>query len=149
MEISQSSGNVAFNSIGVRSGINKSRVAAWLSLVAKNEDKQILSLNYTFCNDEYLFDINRRYLNHDYYTDIITFDLSDNPSVIEGDIYISIDRVRENAQANANTIKSELNRVVAHGLLHLCGYKDKTKKEINEMRKKEEYYLEMLSQCFT
>lgn len=86
--------------------------------------------------------MNKRYLNHDFYTDIITFDLSESKSsIIYGELYISIDRVKDNAQNNKSTFLNELQRVIFHGALHLCGYKDKTKADIKEMRKKEAEYL--------
>jgi rRNA maturation RNase YbeY len=89
--------------------------------------------------------MNRAHLNHDYYTDIITFDLSDKKNLIEGDIYISLDRVRDNAKQNKVKIVNELNRVMAHGLLHLMGYKDKSKSQIAEMRMAENDALSMLN----
>ena len=99
--------------------------------------RPIHSLNIIFCSDDYLLSINQQYLNHDYFTDIITFDLSEQNEVT-ADIYISIDRVRENAKALGVSIKNELHRVVFHGALHLCGYKDKKPAEIKIMRAKEE-----------
>ncbi len=99
------------------------------------------SLNYIFCTDEYLIEVNQQFLQHDYYTDIITFDLSEQGGPIVGEIYISIDRVRDNARANATKVYEELHRVIFHGALHLCGYKDKKPAEIREMRAKEDYYL--------
>ena len=99
------------------------------------------SLVYIFCDDEYLLNINRRFLKHDYYTDIITFDLSEEGSSIIGEIYISIDRVNENAAIHGSTTEQEINRVIFHGVLHLCGYKDKTAKQKLTIRKKEDKYL--------
>ena len=93
-----------------------------------------------FCSDDYLLDKNRDYLNHDYYTDIITFDYSEN-DVVSGDLFISIDRVKDNAITYGISFDNELKRVVYHGILHLCGYKDKTEKDKKEMREKENYYL--------
>lgn len=109
----------------------------WLqSLVAKEQFK-IGDINYIFCDDEYLLQINLQYLNHDTFTDIITFDYVEG-KILSGDIYISIERVRENAQIFKTTFENELVRVLAHGVLHLCGYKDKTKKDAVLMRSKEE-----------
>ena len=115
------------------------KVVQWLKCIAEQESKEIIALDYVFCSDEYLHKINVEYLNHDTYTDIITFDLGvpDDRS-ISGEIYISIDRVKENAQTHGCLYKDELRRVVAHGLLHLIGYPDKSKEEASLMRSKEE-----------
>ncbi len=99
------------------------------------------SLTFIFCTDEYLLEINRSYLKHDYYTDIITFDLSENISSCIGELYISIDRVKDNANTHAADTNTELHRVIFHGILHLCGYGDKSEQEIVIMRRKENYYL--------
>jgi rRNA maturation RNase YbeY len=107
------------------------------------EGKTLRQLNYIFCSDEYLLNINRQFLNHDYYTDIITFDLSEQPGLVAGEIYISVDRVRDNANSLNQTVKHELHRVIFHGALHLCGYKDKSKKDSIQMRGKEDYYLNL------
>jgi probable rRNA maturation factor len=114
------------------------------------EKQKLASLNYIFCSDKRLLEINREYLGHDYYTDIISFDLSESGSGIRGEIYISIDRVRNNAQSLGITFSSELRRVIFHGALHLCGYKDKSPREMEEMRsKEEEYLLRWQKQSFT
>lgn len=110
----------------------------WLTKIATNAGFKIKELNYVFCSDEYLYQMNRDYLKHDTYTDIITFDNSEKKDDIEGDIFISIDRVRENAKTLAQEVETEMNRVLAHGLLHLMGYKDKTQEETALMRLKEE-----------
>ena len=110
----------------------------WLKRIATNAGFNIKELNYVFCSDEYLYQMNRDYLKHDTYTDIITFDNSENKDDIEGDIFVSIDRVRENAKTHTQEVETEMNRVLAHGLLHLMGYKDKTQEEANLMRLKEE-----------
>jgi rRNA maturation RNase YbeY len=109
-----------------------------LKKVAKKEGYSIVGLNYIFCSDEYLLQINKDFLEHDYYTDIITFDQSEVKGKIEGDIFISIDRVKDNAKTVGSTFTQELHRVLAHGLLHLTGYKDKTPKDAKKMRAKEE-----------
>jgi rRNA maturation RNase YbeY len=103
----------------------------------------LTSLQYVFCSDPYLLQINKDFLQHDFYTDIITFELSADPlgSGVEGEIYISIDRVRENAQELGVPIQQELLRVIFHGALHLCGFKDKTSAQEKQMRAKEEEYL--------
>lgn len=112
-----------------------------IMLLFKKENKSLASLNYIFCNDKRLLDINQQYLKHDYYTDIITFNLSEDDNKITGEIYISVDRVKENARLLGLSTVSELHRVIFHGALHLCGYKDKTMREKTKMRRKEEYYL--------
>lgn len=113
---------------------------AWLNEVAKQEGKRILELSYVFCSDDYLLQINQEYLNHDTLTDIVTFDNSEDPKKIEGDIFISIDRVKENGDA-LGTKETELKRVMVHGLLHLLGYKDKKKEDKAVMTEKEDFYI--------
>jgi len=113
---------------------------AWLKDAAKAEGFKIGELNYIFCSDAYLLDINQKYLGHDTLTDIVTFDNSEDPKMIEGDIFISIERVRENA-IKFDTEDSELKRVMVHGLLHLAGYKDKDKAQKELMRNKENEHL--------
>lgn len=116
----------------------------WLHDVSNKHDFEIHELNYIFCSDHYLLDINQKYLNHDYYTDIITFDNSDQHSVIEGDIFISVDRVQENATMFGTSFNEELYRVMVHGLLHLIGFDDKSESEKELMREKEEACLSLL-----
>ena len=113
---------------------------AWLNEVAKQEGKKILELTYVFCSDEYLLQINQEYLNHDTLTDIVTFDNSEDPKKIEGDIFISIERVKENGD-KLGTSETELERVMVHGLLHLLGYKDKKKEDKALMTEKEDFYI--------
>lgn len=113
---------------------------AWLNEVAKQEGKRILELSYVFCSDDYLLQINQEYLNHDTLTDIVTFDNSEDPKKIEGDIFISIDRVKENGE-KLSTSTTELERVMVHGLLHLLGYKDKKKEDKALMTEKEDFYI--------
>lgn len=110
-----------------------------------DEKRVIDKLNYIFCSDIFLLEINKKYLNHDFFTDIISFDLSEGEA-ITGEIYISIDRVKENAITHSASFTNELLRVIFHGALHLCGYKDKKKSEITIMRKKEDYYLQLLEE---
>ena len=110
----------------------------WLKKIAINAGFKIKELNYVFCSDEYLYQMNRDYLKHETYTDIITFDNSEKKDEIEGDIFVSIDRVRENAKTHNQEVETEMNRVLAHGMLHLMGYKDKTQEEVALMRLKEE-----------
>jgi rRNA maturation RNase YbeY len=113
---------------------------AWLKDAAKAEGFKIGELNYIFCSDAYLLDINQKYLGHDTLTDIVTFDNSEDPKMIEGDIFISIERVRENA-VKFDTAESELKRVMVHGLLHLAGFKDKDKAQKELMTIKENEHL--------
>ncbi len=120
---------------------DRTRLKAFIKGIFKKEKRSFESLSYVFCSDEYLLEINRQYLQHDYYTDIITFDLSEPNSPLEGDIYISIDRVRENAKSLQVSIQEELHRVIFHGALHLCGFKDKKPADILAMRNAENKYL--------
>ncbi|GAB3000893.1 rRNA maturation RNase YbeY [Cyclobacterium sediminis] len=130
-----------------KSSLTKKRIIKqWLKQIAEKKEYKIQDLNYIFCSDEYLLEINIQYLNHDTYTDIVTFDQSEYENEIEGDIYISIDRVKENAATLKTTYHQELLRVLAHGLLHLCGLKDKTEKEKIEMRKEEDVALSLFPQ---
>ncbi|MBI3139968.1 MAG: rRNA maturation RNase YbeY [Sphingobacteriales bacterium] len=119
---------------------NRSILKTQIESLFKKEDKKLDSLNYVFCTDKRLLEINRQYLQHDYYTDIITFDLSAGPGTI-GEIYISVDRVRENARTLGVSFKAEIHRVIFHGALHLCGYSDKKKSEQGLMREREDYWL--------
>jgi rRNA maturation RNase YbeY len=115
----------------------------FISGIFKKEGLKAGAINYIFCRDEYLLNLNKQYLNHNTYTDIITFQYSWSPQPIHSDIYISIDRVKENAQLYNVPFLKELHRVLFHGALHLCGYKDKTKKAIVLMRSKEDFYLSL------
>ncbi len=132
---------IAFSFIDVEfSGFEMVNVSSWLESVCKEEMKEVGDINYIFCNDEYLLEINRSYLDHDYYTDVITFDYSEGPC-LSGDIFVSVDRVMENAKDFNVSFLNELCRVVVHGILHLAGYKDKLKDDEQLMRSKEDYYL--------
>jgi probable rRNA maturation factor len=120
----------------------KAAIKDWVEAIFRKEGKGLSRLDYIFCSDTYLLDMNKQFLQHDYYTDIITFDLSDNKTALTvGEIYISVDRVKENAAIHEVSFGDELLRVMAHGALHLCGYGDKTKREITLMRSKEDQYL--------
>ena len=114
----------------------------WLRFVAEAEAKRIGDVNIIFCSDPYILDVNINYLGHDYYTDIITFDYVEG-DVLSGDLFISIDSVRENASFYEAEFPTELRRVMVHGLLHLIGYDDHTPEEQKEMRSKEDYYLSL------
>jgi rRNA maturation RNase YbeY len=115
----------------------------WLKAIAANEGFAVGELHYLFVDDEALLKVNIEYLKHDTYTDIITFDNSEDEGVIEGDIFISVERVKDNANKFKANFENELHRVIAHGLLHLCGYRDKKKRDIELMRKKEEECLRL------
>ncbi|HMP91371.1 MAG TPA: rRNA maturation RNase YbeY [Phnomibacter sp.] len=121
---------------------HRRKVKEFLGILANGEGSSIVSLQYVFCGDDYMLEINRQFLGHDTFTDIITFDLGDAGSAgIEGEIYISVERVKENAAQFGVSIQQEMLRVIFHGLLHLLGYKDKTKAQVDEMRSKEDEYL--------
>ena len=107
----------------------------------RKEGIKIEALQYVFCSDEHLLNINKQFLNHDYYTDIISFDLSDRKGILIGDIYISIDRVKDNAKTHGNSMMHELLRVIFHGALHFCGYKDKKPADAKLMRSMEDKWL--------
>lgn len=119
----------------------RTRLKIFIQKLFISEKKKLGSLSYIFCTDKYLLKINKDYLGHDYYTDIITFDISDSDEYIQAEIYISAERVWDNAQKFGISFKSELHRVIFHGALHLCGYGDKTKVEKEKMRRKEDFYL--------
>lgn len=135
--------NIQYVSEGITFELSdKKRISRWIMEVVQREKKQIKNVTYIYCSDEYLYNINIIYLKHDTYTDIITFPHSYSP--IESDIFISIDRVRDNAKKFAVDFKTELHRVIIHGILHLCGYKDKTEEEQTLMTKKENEALSLL-----
>ncbi|ODS80331.1 MAG: rRNA maturation RNase YbeY [Cytophagaceae bacterium SCN 52-12] len=115
----------------------------WIRSIIEAEGFTPGTVNYVLCSDEYLLEMNRQYLEHDYYTDILTFDNSESETEIEGDIFISMERVLENAGNESVSPDVELRRVLAHGVLHLCGYDDHAAEEKATMRKKEDYYLSL------
>ena len=121
------------------------KTTTWLKSVIEDQNKHLDTINYIFCSDEYLFTVNQTYLKHNTYTDIITFNNSEDPAVISGDIFISIDRVKDNARQLAVSFDSELHRVLVHGILHLVGYNDKTPRQKVTMRNKENAYLSLRS----
>jgi len=120
---------------------NKTKIRQWITATIHHHHKQIHSINYIFTSDNYILTINKDYLNHDTFTDIITFNHSSNPEQIETDIFISIPRVKANSHQLKISFTEELHRVMIHGILHLLGYNDKTTTERQEMRKKENHYL--------
>jgi rRNA maturation RNase YbeY len=113
----------------------------WISKAIKNEGFQKGDINIIFCSDAYLRKMNKQYLQHDYNTDIITFETGDDPSIVNGDLFISIDRVKANSKTLKILFRDELHRVIIHGILHLCNYSDKSPKKQSEMRAQEDYYL--------
>ena len=122
---------------------NKNSIRQWLHNLIKTEGYTLGNISFIFCSDKYLHKINLQYLNHDDYTDIITFDNANAKGIVESDIFISIQRVKENAKALKIPFRDELHRVIAHGVLHLCGYKDKTPDAKRTMTTKEDYYLSL------
>ena len=120
---------------------NRAELKIFLEKQLKKEGIKIEYLQYVFCSDNYLIGINKQFLNHDYYTDIISFDLSETKGELIGDIYISVDRVKENAKTHKTTQGNELLRVIFHGALHFCGYKDKKPADVKLMRSMEEKWL--------
>ena len=134
-------GLVRFHILELFAFNEKKRLKEAIADLMNEEGKPFASLDYIFCSDEYLLAINQAYLNHDDLTDIITFDLSDNPAEINGEIYISVERVKDNSLLFNTSFPDELARVVFHGALHLCGYKDKTKNDQVLIRQKEDFYL--------
>jgi len=122
--------------------VSKKELKRFVKELVAHEGKQLKELSLVFTDDEYLLEVNKQYLNHDYFTDVITFDYSDFPNV-SGDVMISLDRVKDNAQSMNLDFETELYRVVFHGTLHLCGYKDKKKEDAALMRSKEDFYIQM------
>ncbi|WP_445323631.1 rRNA maturation RNase YbeY [Pontibacter sp. H249] len=122
---------------------NPDQVAAWINDVIEEHNQELVSLTYVFCSDDYLHEMNVSYLDHDTLTDIITFDNADEEGIIEGDIFISIDRVRDNAKDLGTTFDNELHRVIIHGVLHLLGFKDKTEEQEELMRNQEDSSLSL------
>jgi probable rRNA maturation factor len=123
---------------------NPSGIASWLNKTIVSEGKKTGEISVIFCSDEYLLEMNQKHLQHDYYTDIITFDYSEE-NLISGDLFISVDRVKDNSVSFGASFLNELHRVVVHGVLHLCGYGDKTPEQTATMRDKENFYLSLLS----
>ena len=116
----------------------------WLRMVAESEVRRLGNVSIIFCSDNYILDVNQRYLEHDYFTDIITFDYCEGDR-LSGDLFISVDSVKENSLEYGTEFKDELNRVIVHGILHLIGYDDHTDEDVMTMREKENYYLDIRS----
>ena len=117
---------------------DRAKLKKFIEAAFRKEKKKLKSLNYIFCGDEELLQINRQYLKHDYYTDIITFELSKKGEPVEGEIYISVDRVKDNSEQLSEPFNKELQRVLFHGILHLCGYKDNSEQAKKKMRRMED-----------
>ena len=120
---------------------DRTRLKLFVENLFKREKRKLNNLSYIFCSDEHLLTVNQEFLKHDFYTDVITFDLSADLQSTEGEVYLSIDRIKDNAQKEGVSFKEELHRVIFHGALHLCGYKDKNKVDCLIMRKMEDKYL--------
>lgn len=123
--------------------LKRNKIKEWIKSCIKKRNGELRDLNYIFCNDDYILNINRQYLNHDYFTDIISFDYSEydyetQKTLVSGDLFISLDTVRSNSKLIGVEFEEELHRVIIHGVLHLLGFKDKTEQEEKEMRKEEE-----------
>ena len=128
---------------------NRAALKAFIEKAIKKEGLHIETLQYIFCSDKYILGINKTYLQHDYYTDIISFDLSETKGKLIGEVYISIDRVKDNATTHKTSLKEELLRVIFHGALHFCGYKDKKPADIKKMRAQEDKWLKSYLKSIT
>lgn len=139
-------GTIQFNNNGISPAIkDKAELKQFLASIFENENVQFKSVSYIFCKDDYLLSLNQRYLNHDTLTDILTFTLSGKHALTISEIYISVERVKENAILLRTNYQQELYRVMIHGILHLCGYSDHTPKQKSLMRKREDFYLSQYS----
>jgi rRNA maturation RNase YbeY len=127
----------------------KKLLKAFLKNIFLAEGKSLKSLSFIFCTDNFLIQLNKKYLDHNYFTDILTFDLSEQNEQLTGEIYISVDRIKENAKLYNTLIINELHRIMIHGVLHLCNYNDKIFSEKKLMTARENYYLAKLKECFT
>ena len=134
---------IHFHNEDVTTSFNKTAVSEWLNNCIQDLDYKTGEISIIFCSDNYLLNINKKYLNHDYFTDIITFNYNENNTII-GDLFISVDRVKENAKELKIDFNNELFRVIIHGVLHLCGYNDKTQDQQKEIRTKEDEYLGLI-----
>ncbi len=133
---------ISFNKADANATLaNRVALKSFIEKRVKKEGYTIDSLTYVFCSDKYLLKINKDFLSHDYYTDIISFDLSEVPGRLIGEVYISVDRVKDNAKTHGTSLKDELHRVIFHGALHFCGYKDKKPTDAKKMRQMEDAWL--------
>lgn len=139
---------VSYETVDVPSPTLKKKLTArWIFLVVKNYQKKAGTITYIFCSDAEILKINEQYLNHNYYTDIITFDYTED-NVVSGDLFISLDRVKANSKKFGTDYEEELHRVMIHGILHLCGFKDKKSAEKQIMREKEDEALALLRKLY-
>ena len=136
--------NISFYSVGTFSLKTEAAVAACIKAIAAEESRKVGDITFVFCDDNYLLKINKEFLDHDTYTDIITFDYSAGNEMIS-EVYVSTTRVEENAKKYKQTFENEIHRVIIHGVLHLCGYNDKAEEEKQIMRDKENHYLSLLA----
>ena len=136
--------NISFHSVGTFSLKTEAAVALCIKAIAEEESREVGDISFVFCDDNYLLKINKEFLDHDTYTDIITFDYSVGNEIIS-EIYVSTDRVEENAKKYKQTFENEIHRVMIHGVLHLCGYNDKLAEEKQIMRDKENHYLSLFA----
>ena len=137
--------HINFNAVGVKMpDFDVAKVSAWIESVARSFGKSVGDISYIFCDDNKILEVNRTYLKHDYFTDIITFYYCEG-SILSGDLFISVDSVKENSLYYGTDPEEELNRVIVHGILHLIGYDDHSTEDIAVMRSKENFYLDMLA----
>ena len=134
---------IFFHKESVTLNLDTTLLSNWIENAVFSLGYSLKNLSFIFCDDEYLKKINIQYINHSYYTDIITFDYSDNEGLV-GDVFISVERVKENAEKFKISFNKELFRVIIHGVLHLCGFNDKTEKEIKEIRRQENHFLSLI-----
>ena len=134
---------IFFHKESVTLNLDTTILSNWIENAVFSLGYSLKNLSFIFCDDEYLKKINIQYINHSYYTDVITFDYSDNEGLV-GDVFISVERVKENAEKFKNSFNKELFRVIIHGVLHLCGLNDKTEKEIKEIRRQENHFLSLI-----
>jgi probable rRNA maturation factor len=140
---------VQFHFLAPCSLANRGLLKTFIHSIFNKEKKPLEKINIIFCDDKYLLSLNRRFLQHDFYTDILSFTLSEANKPLVGEIYISVERVRENARFVESTLTQELHRVIFHGVLHFCGYQDKSGSDIRMMRKKEDRYLSGYQQALS
>ena len=134
--------SISFNQADSKVALaNRVALKSFIEKRMKKEGFSIETLTYVFCSDKYLLKMNKDFLSHNYYTDIISFDLSETPGNLIGEVYISVDRVKDNAKTHGTTLKEELHRVIFHGALHFCGYKDKKPADTIKMRQMEDAWL--------
>jgi len=134
--------SISFNQADSKVALaNRVALKSFIEKRVKKEGFSIETLTYVFCSDKYLLKMNKDFLSHNYYTDIISFDLSETPGNLIGEVYISVDRVKDNAKTLGTTLKEELHRVIFHGALHFCGYKDKKTADAKKMREMEDRWL--------